>query len=159
MQKIAGALAIIITLLIASCDGQTEKSEKTQYDSKVIRLKKPTQKQIARLIKKNNLKLKSDKIVISKTISATEECDGIDNNKNNFIDENCFGCFSNSIKADFNGDGQITVYDCSFPTLLAYSRTISKNSIDCADIDTDGVISIGDTLLCIEMAKGNTLVK
>lgn len=95
----------------------------------------------------------TESLIISEKLVSDEECDGRDNDNDGFFDEMCFGCCKDVPAGDFNCDGTVTMLDCSFPLLIAKSKTIAVGSTKCADLDKDNRIGMGDVNACLNILK------
>ena len=156
VKFITTIVIFLVTLALINCQGDKQVQPASTSNKKEIVIEKPTKEELDRVSQKISLSLKQELVKIpslhTKNANLPKElCDGKDNNGNGFVDENCFGCFHGAIKGDFDGDGEVTLYDCTFPLLYAKGLTIVRNDATCADLDHDGRIGIGDALRCLDI--------
>jgi hypothetical protein len=147
---------LLCFLIINSC--QTDENE-TIIETPDIKLEAPTKSEMEKYSIKISQSLKQEPLTIMQTelkkgAPVKEACDGLDNNQNGLVDEGCFGCCPKAKRSDFDCDGTITLLDCTFPILYAYSKTTVKESSGCADLDGDKKIGLGDSMKCLDIYNG-----
>ena len=148
-------LILVLSISFSSCEQpQNNPDFSAGQEGNEIVTEVPAQEELNKISKKISQRLDHEtiNIGISRTKGTAipkESCDGKDNNGNGLVDEGCFACCPGAKSGDFDCDGKITMYDCTFPILYAYSRTTVTNSAICADLDKDSRVGMGDAIKCL----------
>jgi hypothetical protein len=86
-----------------------------------------------------------------------EICDGINNDCDVIVDENCTECILDIGDAELDGDSDIDDVYCIFRHIMGYSDTCLYNvNNPCADVDRDSDINIDDVFCLFRHVMGRS---